>query len=89
MRKKVGRVFVDERRGTWELYFLRVCTCLCRGSPWNCEWDRSRPDRETCPNPCLVCLDCQLFLCTAAAEGTVREGERVVAPPLVTFLMEL
>lgn len=89
MRKKVDRVFVDEHRGTWELYFLRVCACLCRGSPWNREWHRSRPDRERCPNPCLVCLDCQLFLCATPAEGTIQKGKRVITPHPVTSLTVL
>ena len=35
--KKVGRVFVDERWGTWKLYFLRICARFRRGSPWNRE----------------------------------------------------
>ena len=78
--EQVGRVFIDERRGARELYFLRICTCLGRGSPWNREWHRSRPDREKCPNLCLVCFDCQLFLCAAPTEGALREGKRVVAP---------
>ena len=85
----MDRVFVDERRGTWELYFLRVCACLCRSPPWNREWRRSQPDRERCPNPCLVCFDCQLFLCPTFAEGTIQKGKRVVAPHPVTFLTEL
>ena len=35
--KQVDRVYVDERWGTRELYFLRVCACLRRGTPWNRE----------------------------------------------------
>jgi hypothetical protein len=89
MRKKVDRVFVDERRGTWKLYFLRVRACLCRGPPWNRECHRSRPDRKRYPYPCLVCFDCQLFLCATLAEGTVQAGKHVVTPHPVTFLTEL
>lgn len=46
-------------------------------------------DRERCPNPCLVCFDCQLFLCPTFAEGTIQKGKRVLAPHPVTFLTEL
>ena len=84
--KKVDWVFVDERRGTWELYFLRVCTCLCRGSPWNCKWHRGRPGHTRCPNLRLVCFDRQLFLCPPPTEGTLREGERAEAPHHMTNL---
>jgi len=73
--KKVDWVFVDEHRRTWELYFLCFCARLCRGSTWNRELYRSRPDRKRCPNSCLVCFDRQLFLCPTPPEGTLRKGK--------------
>ena len=75
MGKKVGWVHVDECRGTWEFYFLRIRACLRRGSPWNCEWPRGRPDKDVLIR--LVCFDRQLFLCAPPAEGTLWEGEHI------------
>ena len=37
-------------------------------------------------NSCLVCFDCQLFLCTTPTEGTVREGKCVTTLYPATFL---
>ena len=84
--EKVVWVLADECRGTWEFHFLRVCSCLRRGSPWNCELHRGRPDQERYPNSSLVCLDRQLFLCTTPTEGALWKGEHMENPHPVTFL---
>lgn len=84
MGRKVGWVLVDECWGTGEFYLLRVCACLRRGTPWNCEWHRSRTDEDVLI--CLVCSDRQLFLCTTPTEGALREGAHMETSHSTIFL---